>query len=156
MGKGTVQKHFLIVLLSVVGVIAPLQSPGSHAGTVAFYDTKGLEHCKFVAELAVTEAEHARGLMHRVSLAHNGGMLFIFDNEEVRYFWMRNTVIPLDMIFIDSQKRVVNIHRGAKPMDETAISSRFPAKYVLEISAGLVSQCGISSGMKVRFDNLSR
>lgn len=156
LGKGIKQKCFAVMLLSVVGLISSLRLPNCHAGTITFYDTKGIEHCKFITELAVTEAEHVRGLMHRGSLPHDTGMLFIFDNEEIRHFWMHNTIIPLDMIFIDSRKIVANVHPGAKPMDETAISSRFPAKYVLEINAGLISKCGIASGMKARLDNLAK
>jgi len=154
LGKEIKRKCFVVILLSVVGLITSLRLPNCHAGTITFYDTKGAERCKFITELAVTESEHTRGLMHRDSLPHDTGMLFIFDNEEIRHFWMRNTIIPLDMIFIDSRKRVVNVHRGAKPMDETAISSRFPTRYVLEINAGLISKCGITSGMKAQFDNL--
>lgn len=156
-GKGIRQKDFtVLLLLSVVGLIAPLRLPHCFADTIAFYDIKGTKHCKFITELAVTEVEHAQGLMHRDFLPPDTGMLFIFDNEEIRHFWMRNTIISLDMIFIDSQWIVVDVHHGAKPMDDTTISSRFPAKYVLEINAGLISKCGIGSGMKVRFDSSAR
>ncbi|OPY83539.1 MAG: hypothetical protein A4E65_00509 [Syntrophorhabdus sp. PtaU1.Bin153] len=153
-GKGTAQKRLAVMLLWMLALSTFLHLPDCHAGTIVFYDTKGLERCKFVTELAVTESQHARGLMHRVSLRDDTGMLFIFNNEELRHFWMRNTLIPLDLVFIDSQRIVVSVHCDARPLDESAITSRFPARYVLEINAGLVSKCGIGSGMRVRFDNL--
>jgi uncharacterized membrane protein (UPF0127 family) len=155
-GKGNARKQLTIMFLWMVALSSFSHLPDCHAGTIAFYDTKGLERCKFVTELALTEDQHARGLMHRVSLPDDTGMLFLFNNEEIRRFWMRDTLIPLDLVFIDSRGIVVNVHCGAKPMDETSITSRFPARYVLEINAGLVSKCGIGSGMKVRFHSFPK
>lgn len=63
-------------------------------------------------------------------------MIFVFPDEQVRSFWMKNTYIPLDMIFVDAQGQIVSIANGAKPMDETPISSIYPAKYVIEVSSG--------------------
>ena len=62
-------------------------------------------------------------------------MLFVFDSEQIRSFWMKNTYIPLDMIFVDASGTIISIHPGAKPMDETPISSIYPTKYVIEVSS---------------------
>ena len=91
-----------------------------------------------------------KGLMFRKSMDNNAGMFFIFDRDETRHFWMRNTLISLDMIFIDNKYIVVDIHRGAKPLDETVISSRKPARYVLEVNAGKADKCRIKPGTKVK------
>lgn len=115
------------------------------------FDNQGKETCRFSVDLAVTREEQAKGLMFRKTMDGLAGMFFIFDGEELRYFWMRNTLIPLDMIFIDSNFQVVDIHKGAKPLDEKVISSRKPARYVLEINAGRADKCRIKNGTKVRF-----
>lgn len=117
---------------------------------VIIYGSQGKEVCKFVVELAVTHEEQARGLMFRKTMDNHAGMFFIFDREEVRHFWMRNTLIPLDMIFIGNNFLIVDIHKSAKPLDEKMISSRKPARYVLEINAGKADKCRIKMGTKVK------
>jgi uncharacterized protein len=62
-------------------------------------------------------------------------MLFVFDDEQMRSFWMKNTYIPLDMVFLNASGTIVSIHVGAKPMDETPILSQYPAKYVIEANS---------------------
>jgi len=88
--------------------------------------------------------------MFRKTMDDHAGMFFIFDREEVRHFWMRNTLIPLDMIFIGNHFLIVDIHKSAKPLDEKMISSRKPARYVLEINAGRADKCRIKMGTKVK------
>ena len=112
--------------------------------------------CTFKAELAVTPEEHTLGLMFRRRLDADAGMLFRFQRDEVRSFWMQNTFIPLDMIFITSGLKVAHVHQSAKPEDETAISSRLPVQYVLEVNAGKAASCRIKAGAKVRFTAPSR
>ena len=118
--------------------------------TLIISSEKGSERCRLDVELAVTAAEQMKGLMFRKSMDNNAGMLFIFDRDETRHFWMRNTLIPLDMIFIDNKYIVVDIHRGAKPLDETVISSRKPARYVLEVNSGKADKCRIKPGTTVK------
>jgi hypothetical protein len=103
-------------------------------------------------ELAKTPEEKQQGLMHRTSLAENHGMLFIFDSDAPRSFWMKNTLIPLDMIFIDSNMRVVEIKANIPPCKEDPCSTytSAPAKYVLEINGGLAEKNGISVGSTVK------
>ena len=111
--------------------------------------------CAFTVEMAVTPQEQERGLMFREHMDADAGMLFDFGGDGMRYFWMRNTLIPLDMIFISSDMRVVHVHRWARPKDETSVTSKFPARYVLEINGGRAATCRIDAGSKARFSNLS-
>jgi uncharacterized protein len=124
------------------------------SGAVSFLSKDGRELCTFKVELSVTPAEHSRGLMFRQSLSENAGMLFVFRDESLRDFWMKNTVIPLDIIFMGSKRDVVGIHCYAKPRDESIISSGSPAKYVLEINGGKADRCGIRLDSKVEFTGI--
>jgi uncharacterized membrane protein (UPF0127 family) len=113
---------------------------------------------KFVirCEVARTEAERARGLMYRQELGVDRGMFFIFDKQEVQSFWMKNTLIPLDMVFIDQDLRVVGIIENAMPRTETARRVTSPARYVLEVNAGIASSYGIAVGAQLQVDGLRR
>lgn len=102
-------------------------------------------------ELATTEEEHARGLMYRKQMDENKGMLFLFQDEDWRSFWMRNTLIPLDIIYVNAKREVVSICKNAKTLDETSLPSEAPAMYVIEINAGLCDKYGIDKGTKVNF-----
>jgi uncharacterized protein len=128
---------------------------GAQAVTV-FTDSTGRELCRFKVELAVTLEEQSRGLMFRKNLRPDSGMLFVSSRDELRSFWMKNTYIPLDMLFIDSHNEVKHIHYGAKPFDETSISSRYPVQYVLEISAGRAKKCNIRQGTNMNILRSSR
>jgi len=99
---------------------------------------------RFQVELAITAQDKAQGLMHRETLPDRAGMLFIYPNPQPVSFWMRNTLIPLDMIFIDDQGRVARVHHNAVPLDETPIYGGDAIKAVLEINAGLAKKYGIS------------
>lgn len=102
------------------------------------------------AEIADTPEAHRQGLMNRSSLAADAGMLFVFNNDERRYFWMKDTLIPLDMIFIDDRLTIIDIHDNTTPLSEAEIASSGPCRYVLEVNGGLCSACGISLGDRVR------
>ena len=117
--------------------------------TVLFSDSKGKDLCTFVVDLAVTPEEQAQGLMFRKYMPSDSGMLFLNREDAMRSFWMRNTYIPLDMIFVDSRYEVKHIHYGAKPLDETSISSQYPVRYIVEINAGRAKKCHIRSGAKM-------
>jgi len=116
---------------------------------VLFKDKTGKELCKFKAELAVTPEEQSLGLMFRKDLDPDSGMLFVNNSEHMRFFWMKNTYIPLDILFISGNNEVKHIHFGAKPLDETAISSQYPVQYVFEINAGEAKKCKISQGSRM-------
>jgi uncharacterized membrane protein (UPF0127 family) len=101
-------------------------------------------------EIARTPAERGVGLMYRKTLAEHHGMLFIFENEAPRSFWMKNTYLELDLVFLDSKLRVVSIFRRAKPLSETSCPSEGPAMYVLEIGGGLSDKWNITKGDELR------
>ena len=105
----------------------------------------------FNIEIADDEYQTQTGLMYRNSMEDNQGMLFIFPDSEYRYFYMRNTEIPLDIIYIDQNKTIVSIQKNAKPHDETSLPSEGPAKYVLEINGGLSTQWKLQKGDKIEF-----
>lgn len=105
---------------------------------------------RFQVELADTHAERAQGLMWRGSMPADRGMIFSFPSAEPPAFWMRNTYIPLDLIYIGDDGRIVSIAKGAQPLSETPISSGGPARAVLEINAGLSDRLGILPGDRVR------
>jgi uncharacterized membrane protein (UPF0127 family) len=100
----------------------------------------------FTIEVATTPEQQMRGLMFRETMAANAGMLFLYPEERIITMWMKNTILPLDMIFADRQGRVVSVHANAVPFSEDVISSRVPAMAVLEINAGQAARLGIKEG----------
>lgn len=105
-------------------------------------------------ELARTEAERERGLMYRNHLDPDAGMLFVFDREGPLTFWMKNTLIPLDMIFIGSDRRIVGIVDDAVPQTETPRRVNGTSRYVLEIGGGMSRRLGVAAGSFVEFQGL--
>lgn len=104
----------------------------------------------FSVELATTPAERELGLMYRQNLAADAGMLFVYPDEEEVAFWMKNTLIPLDMLFIGADGRIRRIEERTIPLTETPISSVYPVKAVLEVNGGTVDRLGIHQGDIVR------
>ena len=105
----------------------------------------------FTVELADTDATRAQGLMHRPSMPRFSGMLFIFEPPPGRaVFWMENTLIPLDMLFLDETGRVTHIHHQARPLDRTPIDGGDQVMYVLEINGGMARTLGITTGSDLR------
>jgi len=105
----------------------------------------------FDIEIADNDYETQTGLMHRKSMAKTNAMLFIFNTVQMRSFYMKNTYIPLDIIYLNKDKIIVSIQRDAKPLDETTLPSEFPAQYVLEINAGLSQSLNIEIGDRMDF-----
>ena len=97
-------------------------------------------------EIADTEFEIQTGLMYRNSMQNNQGMLFVFNDEQERSFYMKNTKIPLDLIYVDSDLKIVSFQKNAQPFKETSLPSNAPAKYVLEINAGLSDNWQLNVG----------
>lgn len=104
---------------------------------------------RFKVEIADDDAERARGLMHRRSLAADRGMLFIFPDERPVAFWMRNTLIPLDMIFIRANGTIRSIAHETVPLDETPVPSGGPVRAVLEVAGGRARQLGVLPGDRI-------
>lgn len=156
--NGNILFSFPVVLTFIVCVISSGCFSVASAGErrITFYNDGGRTTCSFSVELAITPEEHERGLMFREKLPDNGGMLFLYNDDDIRYFWMKNTFIPLDMIFLNSKRKVVGVFHAARPRDATTINSPHPARYVLEVNAGKARQCGIKAGMQARFFNMAR
>ncbi len=102
-------------------------------------------------EVAATQAERAVGLMHRRELAPDAGMLFLFPSETYQRFWMKDTYIPLDILFISADLHVVGAVENARPHDTTSLFIDKPAHYGLEVNAGDVARHGIVPGSVVVF-----
>jgi len=124
---------------------AGIPEPGAAlaVGTVVVKETP------FSVEIAKTDEEKARGLMNREALPENAGMWFVFSQPVQEEFWMKDTLIPLDIIFVDQGMRIVHIKENAVPKSVEMISSPEPFMYVLEINAGKTTQHGIKVGDKV-------
>ncbi|WP_348770620.1 DUF192 domain-containing protein [Azospirillum sp. TSO35-2] len=111
---------------------------------------------RFDVELALTPAQQAQGLMFRQSMAADAGMLFIYDRVQPASFWMKNTLIPLDMIFIAADGRIVNIHERAVPESLDGVNSDGPVKAILELNGGMTARLGIHPGDRVVSPDLSK
>jgi hypothetical protein len=122
------------------------------AGVVHLRGDWGL--ARFAVEVADDPAEQAQGLMHRESLASGAGMLFLYESPRPVSFWMRNTLIPLDMIFLDETGAVLRVHPEAVPLDETPIDGGPGVQAVLEINGGLAARLGIAPGTVLRHPGL--
>ena len=104
---------------------------------------------RFRVEVARTPEEQAKGLMFRTAMGPDEGMLFPYDQPRVLSFWMKNTVLSLDLIFIGPDRRVVNVAANAVPYSEESILSDAPAIAVLELNAGRAKELGIVAGARV-------
>lgn len=105
---------------------------------------------RFRVEVADDPAERSQGLMHRTEMAASAGMLFVYPAPQRAVFWMRNTLIPLDMIFADVSGTVTHVHENAIPLDETNIDGGDGVQFVLEINGGLAGAMGIVPGSELR------
>ena len=108
-------------------------------------------------EIAADDATRAQGLMFRDQLAADRGMIFLFPQSGDYPFWMKNTLIPLDMIWIDEQKRIVNVAANVPPCKADpcpSVPSGGNAKYVLEVAAGVAARHGLAKGQTLRFEGL--
>lgn len=115
--------------------------------TVEVVTSRG--RARFQVEIAATQAEQARGLMFRKALAPDRGMLFTYKRPQPAAYWMKNTLIPLDIIFIQPDGRILSIVRNARPHDETPLPSGGLVLGVLEIAGGRAAQLGILPGDRV-------
>lgn len=105
-------------------------------------------------EIADNEYETQTGLMYRKSMAENRGMLFVFPDNRERFFYMKNTEIQLDLIYIGEDLKIVSFQKNAQPFSEASLPSQVPAKYVLEINGGLSEKWGLDVGDSISFKRL--
>ena len=126
--------------------------PAAPSPTVTFTTPQG--DVVVQAEVVSTPAKIMQGLMYREHLAPDAGMLFLMGRDEDWAFYMRNTLIPLDMIFITRDFSVAGVVANAKPRDETNLKVGKPSMYVLEVNGGWAAAHNVSAGTKARFDRV--
>jgi uncharacterized membrane protein (UPF0127 family) len=119
-------------------------------GWVAFVDAPSAP--RIAVEIATTPAWHERGLMYRTDMPDDQGMLFSWEGEQVRTFWMHDTCIPLDMMYVAADGTIVGVLEEVPPMDETPRAVPCPAAHVLEVNAGYTRAHGILPGQRVKID----
>jgi len=131
----------------------PTQSepPFKKEGELWFISANGDTLRQIDIELAIDESERTIGLMHRRSLPDTRGMLFIFEEEEQRSFWMKNTLIGLDILYIRQDGTIESIAAYTVPKNERSIPSKGPAKYVLEVFEGFCDRYGVKEGDKIAY-----
>lgn len=137
----------LLATLAVAPPVAAQPQPTLPQSDLVIQTAKGPQ--RFRVELADNDQSRARGMMFRTSMAPDAGMLFDFRQEQMVSFWMRNTLLPLDMLFIKADGTILNIHQRAIPRDETGINSAGPVRAVLEVNGGTAARLGIKAGDRV-------
>ncbi len=141
----TARRRSVLAGLLAIGLLNA--TPAAAACRADTLDLRGAwGEARFAVELADTPEAQARGLMHRDSLDAMAGMLFVFEPPRPVSFWMKNTLIPLDMIFADSRGVVAGVHENAIPGDLTPISGPGPVLLVLELNGGTARRLGIGPG----------
>ncbi len=143
-----ISKTFLaLALLLVAGSSACAKEP-----RVVLHGAGG--DVAVTVEVAATPQQQSLGLMYRKELAPDAGMLFIFDETEPLTFWMKNTVLPLDMIFIGDDRKIVGIVKDAVPFTTTPRKVDAPSRYVLEVNAGFSARHELKAGDTVTFESI--
>ena len=156
---GTMKKPYKLKLFAMLGGCTILlfqlfhTSAWAAKGEVTLQSQKG-KSVKVKVELALTEAQREKGLMFRKKMAENAGMLFVFGTDDVKTFWMKNTFIPLDMIFIDKSLKIVGIVENAQPQTLSPRSVYLPSRYVLEVNGGFSKKIGLAAGDQVYFSGV--
>jgi uncharacterized membrane protein (UPF0127 family) len=139
------------LVMAALAFAAAAFMPSAYAATIEplSIDTKS-GPVAFKVEMALTSDERAKGLMYRTELAPDAGMLFDFRTDQQVYMWMKNTYLPLDMVFIRSDGRIASIAANTTPLSTETISSGGPVRAVLELPAGTAKARGITVGDRVR------
>ena len=144
-------KTFFLCFLACIALVACDNKASAYTDplkTISIVTKDGKRH-DFKIELALTDAQRNQGLMNRTEMARDAGMLFYFEDFAPRSFWMKNTLISLDMIFMDEQGVITHIHDSAIPNDLTSVKSGGPARAVLEVNGGVSKTLGIKPGDQV-------
>ncbi len=121
--------------------------------TEVIFETENGEK-RVTLEVVATPARIQRGLMHRQHLAPDRGMLFVFAGDRVRSFWMKNTLIPLDMLFVTKDLVVAGVVRNTQPLSLESRSVGIPTRYVIEVNGGWTAKNGVDAGTKLRLENV--
>jgi uncharacterized membrane protein (UPF0127 family) len=147
----------VVMAFIVLAIAALIYVPQQRAGSATLKTQKvdlinDSGTVRLDVEVADNEATREHGLMNRTSLATDAGMLFVFDSDWKWSFWMDNTLIPLDMIFVAGNLTIVDIHENAKPMSRDVIVPSAPCRYVLEVNGGLCKAEGINVGDHIKLN----
>lgn len=137
-----------LVFLVMASVTSPVSAEKQGTYKIEMISPQG-NRAIFQAELAHTPKTRRIGLMRRSSLARDKGMLFVWPQIAQRQFWMKNTLIPLDILFFSEDMVLVHIVRSAQPLSEELLSSQFPVRYVFEIQGGLAQHLGLNLGTRM-------
>ncbi len=146
---------FAVIAIALFIIFMPKKTENSTAvnspvftkqGELTLTDDKGNSIISIDIEIADNDSRREIGLMGRAEMAERQGMLFVFEEEHYESFWMRNTILPLDMVFIDKQGRIITIHKNTKPFSDENYSSTGLTLFVLEVNAGFTDKYGIKVG----------
>lgn len=144
--------RFFAALLAAVVLLAPIVGVAAEEQTLILQTASGAH--RYNVEVADTTAKRAKGLMFRRSLPKTGGMIFLYDQPQVLGMWMRNTYIPLDMVFINDDGKVHRVETNTEPFSTDIISSEGAVVAVLELNAGEAERIGLTPGDRVVFPGL--
>lgn len=141
---------FVALMMAEAACTHSTSTPTARHPTVVLLPDGGSE-VRVLVEIARRDPERVRGLMFRDRLEAGWGMLFLFENEQAHSFWMRNTYIPLDMIFISTARRVVGIVENAQPLTDEPRQIDQPSQFVLEVPGGWAAAHRIGPGTQIKF-----
>jgi len=125
--------------------------PFTDEGTLTFSRADSSEITTIRIEIADDDSTRTRGLMQRTNMPADAGMLFIFPDETVRSFWMANTPLSLDMMFVTREGEIIDVHKYTKPLSPENVTSSAPAAYVVEVKAGFTDTWGISETDRIEW-----
>ena len=152
MKRGPFRAAALCTIAAVLSFALTACAQGPH---VAIAGPDGTVRANVAVEIASTEQDRETGLMYRNHLGANDGMVFLFTHPQPLQFWMKNTEIPLDMIFADGKKVVVGTVERAEPYSEQLLSVDGDSQYVLEVNGGFCAQHGIKAGDHLQFTDIN-
>ena len=134
-------------------VVQPLKITFKKEGELRIHNVEtDTIQASFNIEIADDEYQRQTGLMHRESMKDDQAMLFIFDDVDFRSFYMKNTYISLDIIYFDADGKLISVQSRTEPMSEASLPSKAPAKYVLEVNAGLTEKLNLLIGDRIEYN----
>jgi uncharacterized membrane protein (UPF0127 family) len=149
-----VRRAATIALLALASVHCASRAPEARPAARVVIETRAGARHAVAVEVVRTDAERQRGLMDRRELAPEAGMLFLFEETAEHPFWMKNTLLPLDMLFLGEDGRVNGIVERAVPGDLTPRTAGGPSRYVLEVNGGWAAAHGVAPGDRARFEHV--
>ncbi len=142
----------LLALIACTDPPAPAPPPDlsfKPEGLVTFFKADGQPVTRIAVEIAETDSARQRGLMERTGLPEKGGMLFLMDSLKIQSFWMYNTPLPLDIVFVDDSLRIVSIAARTQSFSQAPVVSEKPARYVVEVRSGFTERFGLAPGDRI-------